>query len=48
MADTAVVAQLRPAPSEHSCNSLHPQICVLTTGVATACPFVAGNGASGV
>ena len=48
MADTAVVAQLRPAPSKHPCNSLHPQICVLTTGVAAACPFEAGNGASGV
>jgi hypothetical protein len=48
MADTEVVAQLRPAPSKHPCNSLHPQICVLITGVAAAYPFEAGNGASGV
>ena len=48
MADTAVVAQLRPAPSEHSPNSLHPHICVVIAGVAAACPFEAGNGARGV
>ncbi len=45
MADITVVAQLRPAPSKHLLNSLHPHISVVIAGVAAAYPFEAGKGA---